>query len=316
MNSLNHLPPWIKLHPDVHQGLRTNQPIVALETTVVTHGLPKPLNFELGMRMQQEVRKAGAVPATIALLEGNYHVGLSDTELEQLALDSDPVKINRRELGVQKALANTGGTTVAATMYIARIAGISVFATGGIGGVHRGDAGDISADLPELANTQVAVVCSGAKAILDLPRTLEWLETHGVPVLGWQSDTFPEFFSEGGSLPIQVCVDSALDAAKIVHQHWEMGLTSGVLVCVPCPQADALPHDQVETAIQFALQEAEARGIIGKAVSPFLLEFLGKATKGATVDANLALLLNNARIAAELAGALVAMPKHNPPRSI
>ena len=249
-----------------------------------------------------------SLPATIALLEGRYHVGLSDSELEHLALDSDPVKINRRELGVQKALTNTGGTTVAATMYIARIAGISVFATGGIGGVHRGETGDVSADLPELANTPVAVVCSGAKAILDLPRTLEWLETHGIPVLGWKSDTFPEFFSAGGSLPVQARVDSAGEAAKLVHQHWEMGLASGVLLCVPCPEADALPHDQVETALQLALQEADARGISGKDVSPFLLEYLSQATEGATVEANLALLRNNARVAAELAGALVALP--------
>jgi pseudouridine-5'-phosphate glycosidase len=306
MNSFGNLPSWIELHPDVHQGLRTNQPIVALETTVLTHGLPKPMNFELGMRMQQEVRNAGAVPATIALLKGRYHIGLSDSQLEHLALESDPVKVNRRELGVQQALSSTGGTTVAATMYLAHIAGISVFATGGIGGVHRGEASDISADLPELANTPVAVVCSGAKAILDLPRTLEWLETYGIPVLGWQTDTFPEFFSAGGSLPVQVRVDSALDAAKIVHHHWDMGLDSGVLVCVPCPQEDALSPDQVETALQMALQQAATCGISGKDVSPFLLEYLSQATKGATVEANLTLLRNNARVAAELASSLIA----------
>jgi pseudouridine-5'-phosphate glycosidase len=306
MNPIETLPSWIELHPDVHQGLRTNQPVVALETTVITHGLPRPMNFELGIRMHQEVRNAGAVPATIALLEGTYHIGLSDSQLEHLALESNPVKINRRELGIQRALKGTGGTTVAATMYLAHLAEISVFATGGIGGIHRGQAGDVSADLPELANTPVAVVCSGAKAILDLPRTLEWLETYGVPVLGWQSDTFPEFFSAGGSLPVQVRVDNAGEAAKIVRQHWDTGLKSGVLICVPCPEADAVPAELVEATLQEALSQADTRGIAGKDVSPFLLTFLSEASDGATVEANTSLLRNNARIAAELAGALVS----------
>lgn len=302
------LPGWIELHPDVQQGLRTHQPVVALETTVITHGLPKPMNFELGMRMQQEIRSAGAVPATVALLEGQYHIGLSDSQLERLALDSDPVKINRRELGVQRALGSTGGTTVAATMFLAHMAGISVFATGGIGGVHRGDASDVSADLPEVANTPVAVVCSGVKAILDLPRTLEWLETYSVPVLGWKSDTFPTFFSAGSKLPIQARVESAFEAANIIRQHWDMGLQSGILVCVPCPERDAISSEKVEAALKEALQEADKQGITGKHVSPFLLEYLSEATNGATVDANLSLLRNNARVAAELAQALILQP--------
>jgi pseudouridine-5'-phosphate glycosidase len=304
MNSLERLPPWLELHPDVFQGLRTHQPIVALETTVVTHGLPKPINFELAIRMQQEIRNAGAVPATIGLLNGSYHVGLSDSQLEHLALESDSIKINRREIGVQRALRKTGGTTVAATMYLAHKAGISTFATGGIGGVHRGDSGDISADLPELSKTPVAVVCSGAKAILDLPRTLEWLETYGVPVLGWQSDTFPMFFSAGGSLPVQIRVDTVGEAASLIQHHWEMGLNSGILLCVPCPDEEALPADQVETALEEALKEADARGIVGKEVTPFLLEHLSESTKGASLQANLALLRNNARVAAELAKAI------------
>jgi pseudouridine-5'-phosphate glycosidase len=304
MNSLERLPPWLELHPDVFQGLRTHQPIVALETTVITHGLPKPINFELAIRMQQEIRNAGAVPATIGLLNGIYHVGLSDSQLEHLALESDAVKINRREIGVQRALRKTGGTTVAATMYLAHKAGISTFATGGIGGVHRGDSGDISADLPELAKTPVVVVCSGAKAILDLPRTLEWLETYAVPVLGWQSNTFPTFFSAGGSLPVQIRVDTVGEAASLILNHWEMGLDSGILLCVPCPDDEVLPAGQVETALEGALNEADARGIVGKEVTPFLLEYLSQATKGATLQANLALLRNNARVAAELAKAI------------
>jgi pseudouridine-5'-phosphate glycosidase len=306
MNILKTLPQWLELHPDVRQGLRTHQPIVALETTVVTHGLPKPINFELAMRMQQEIRKAGAVPATIALLEGKYHIGLSDSQLEHLALDSEPIKINRREIGVQRALEGTGGTTVAATMYLAQKAGISVFATGGIGGIHHGDSGDVSADLPELANTPVVVVCSGAKAILDLPRTLEWLETYGVPVLGWQSDTFPTFFSAGSSLPVQVRVDSIAEVADIVRHHWDVGLHSGVLLCVPCPEGDALPAEQIEAALREALEEAASQGVSGKRVTPFLLEHISEATKGATLQANLSLLRNNARLAAELAKALTS----------
>ncbi len=305
MNALDRLPSWIELHPDVQQGLRTHQPIVALETTVITHGLPRPLNFELGLRMHQEIRTAGAVPATIALLDGTYHIGLSDAQLEQLALESEAVKINRRELGIQQALGSSGGTTVAATMYLAHQAGISIFATGGIGGVHRGGSGDVSADLPELAKTPVVVVCSGAKTILDLPRTLEWLETYGVPVLGWQSDYFPEFFSGGGSLPVQARVDTAESAARLIRHHWEVGLGSGVLLCVPCPEADAVPADVVENALRRALEEAESRGVKGKDLSPFLLEYLSESTSGGTLEANLALLRNNARVAAEIARVIV-----------
>lgn len=304
MNPLETLPSWIELHPDVLQGLRTRQPIVALETTVITHGLPRPINFELALRIQKEIRSAGAVPATIGLLKGKYYIGLSDAQLEHLALESDSIKINRRELGIQRALGKTGGTTVSATMFLAHKAGIPVFATGGIGGVHRGDHADISADLPELAHTPVAVVCSGAKAILDLPRTLEWLETFGVPVLGWQCDSFPTFFSAGGQLPVQVRVDTIGEAADLIRHHWETGLDSGVLLCVPCPEPNALPADQVETALKDALQDAELRGVRGKELTPFLLDHLSEATKGATLQANLALLRNNARVAAELAKAL------------
>lgn len=306
MSVLESLPTWIKLHPDVQQGLRTGQPIVALETTVITHGLPQPTNFELGMRVQQVIRKAGAVPATIASLEGVYHVGLSDSQLEQLAFATDPVKINRREIGVQRALKRSGGTTVAATMYLAHRCGISVFATGGIGGIHRGDSGDVSADLPALASTPVAVVCSGAKAILDLPRTLEWLETYGVPVLGWQSANFPQFFSAGGSLPIQINVAGADEAARIIRAHWDSGLESGVLVGVPCPADDAIPADIFEANLQEALRLANEHGITGKAVTPFLLDYLSEKSAGATVQANLSLLHNNAQVAAELAHSLAA----------
>jgi pseudouridine-5'-phosphate glycosidase len=305
MKSLEDLPDWIELYPDVLQGLRTHQPVVALETTVVTHGLPRPNNFELAMRLQQEIRSVGAIPATIALIDGTYHIGLSDSQLEHLALESEAVKINRRELGIRRGLKQSGGTTVAATMYLAHKVGIQVFATGGIGGVHRGTAGDVSADLPELAQTPVVVVCSGAKAILDLPRTLEWLETFGVPVLGWQTDTFPTFFSAGGSLPVQARVESTRETADLVHHHWDMGLPSGVLLCVPCPASQAIPSEVVERALLEALDQAESQGITGKQVSPFLLEQLSARTEGATLRANLALLRNNAQVAAELAKAML-----------
>jgi pseudouridine-5'-phosphate glycosidase len=305
MRSLEDLPDWIELHPDVQQGLRTRQPVVALESTVVTHGLPQPINFELALRLQQEIRNADAVPATIALINGTYHIGLSDSQLEFLALESEAVKINRRELGIRRGLNQSGGTTVAATMYLAHKVGIQVFATGGIGGVHRGDAGDVSADLPELAQTPVVVVCSGAKAILDLPRTLEWLETYAVPVLGWQTDSFPTFFSSGGSLPIQLRVDTSVEAAELIRHHWDLGLSSGILLCVPCPESEALPSEIVERALQEALEQAISHEIQGKQVTPFLLEQLSERTKGATLQANLALLRKNAQVAAELAKAML-----------
>ncbi len=309
MNASLPIPDWIEIHPDVQQGLRTHQPIVALETTVLTHGLPRPSNFELAMRVQQEIRKTGAVPATIALLNGRYHIGLSDSQIEHLALESAAIKINRRELGIQRALYQTGGTTVAATMFLAHAVGIQVFATGGIGGVHRGESGDVSADLPELARTPVVVVCSGAKAILDLPRTIEWLETYGVPVLGWQTDTFPTFFSAGGSLPVQYRVDTMAEAANLIQHHWETGLDCGILFCVPCPADEAMPEGVVESALHEALTEADSQGVSGKAVTPFLLQYLNQATKGATLQANIALLRNNARVAAELSKALTQRSK-------
>lgn len=308
MNAPQTTPDWIVIHPDVQQGLRTRQPIVALESTVITHGLPRPANFELAMRVQQEIRKAGAVPATIALLNGKYHIGLSDSQIEHLALESAAIKINRRELGMQRALHQTGGTTVAATMFLANMIGIQVFATGGIGGVHRGDSGDVSADLPELSRTPVVVVCSGAKAILDLPRTLEWLETYGVPVLGWRTNAFPTFFSAGDRLSVQLRVDTMTEATDLIQQHWETGLDSGILFCVPCPAEDALPEELVETALSKALREADSRGISGKDVTPFLLQVLNEDTKGATLQANIALLHHNARIAAELAKTLTQAP--------
>jgi pseudouridine-5'-phosphate glycosidase len=298
-------PPWLTLHPEVASALTAGRPVVALESTVITHGLPRPVNLELARRMESEVRAAGAVPATAAVLRGEIRLGLSAEDLEQLAIASPVRKVSLRDIGLARARQESGGTTVGATMRIAHAAGVRVFATGGIGGVHRGQAGDISADLPELARTPVAVVCSGAKSILDLPRTLEWLETAGVPVLGWQTSEFPAFFTRRSGLPIDAHCDTVDNVVAILRGHWGSGLTSGVLVCVPCPAESEVPADVVERALAAALALAESGGVGGKSLTPFLLEQISLATEGATLRANLALLRNNARVAADIARRLV-----------
>ena len=294
-------PAWLRVHPEVASALASGRPVVALESTVITHGLPEPVNLELARRLEGEVRTAGAVPATVAVIDGHVCLGVTTDELERLALSRKLMKISRRDFGAALASRATGGTTVAATMIAAHAGGIRVFATGGIGGVHRGDLGDVSADLPELARTPVIVVCAGAKAILDLPRTLEWLETAGVPVLGWGTDDFPAFFSRSSGLRVSARVDNAADAAALIRAQWAMGLQSGVLVCVPCPEDHAVPAEAVEPVLRQALQQAEAQGVRGKDVTPFLLARLADLTGGETLRANLALLRNNARVAAELA---------------
>ena len=295
------LPNWLKTHPNVAAALAADKPVVALESTVITHGLPRPVNLELARHMQSEVASTGAQPATIALLGGTIHVGLTHEAIETIAIAPDAQKISRRDIGIARAKKITGGTTVAATMYIAHAAGIQIFATGGIGGVHRENPSDVSTDLPELARTPVAVVCSGAKSILDLPRTLEWLETAGVPVVGWGTDEFPAFFSRSSGLPVTVRVDTPHEAAEILQAHWEVGMESGVLICVPCPEDDAVPNEIAEGALARALQEAAEEGIHGKDVTPFILTRMSALSDGATLRANLALLRNNARVGAEIA---------------
>jgi pseudouridine-5'-phosphate glycosidase len=293
--------PWLTLHPEISSALAAGRPVVALESTVITHGLPRPVNLELARRMESEVRAGGAVPATAAVLRGEIRLGLAPDELELLAMASPVRKVSVRDLGLARARQEWGGTTVAATMRIAHAAGVRIFATGGIGGVHRGDAADVSADLPELQRTPVAVVCSGAKSILDLPRTLEWLETSSVPVLGWQTSEFPAFFTRTSGLAIDARCDTIDDVVAILRAHWGSGVPSGVLVCVPCPPESEVPGPVVETALEAALALAASRGIGGKAVTPFLLEQISLATDGATLRANLALLRNNARLAAAIA---------------
>lgn len=297
-------PEWLQISPEVQQALRGGEPVVALETTVITHGLPRPTNLELGLQMEKEVRGAGAIPATIGVLDGRVRVGLARADLERLASTDAAVKVSRRDLGAVMARKQDGGTTVAATMFAAHAVGIRLLATGGIGGVHRGGTGDVSADLPELARTPVAVVCSGAKAILDIPRTLEWLETAGVPVIGWQTGEFPAFFAPTSGLSVNVRADDGEAAAAILQAHWEAGLGSGVVIGVPCPPAEAVPLPALEAALDRAQAAADIEGVHGKDLTPFLLAQLAVETGGATLRGNLALLHRNARVAAEVARAL------------
>nr|MBI2904964.1 pseudouridine-5'-phosphate glycosidase [Chloroflexota bacterium] len=274
------------LSPEVSLALAAGRPVVALESTVIAHGLPRPRNLELARRMEAIVRDCGATPATVAILGGQVKVGLTDDELFYLANTDGVWKVSRRDFGVVAARKADGATTVAGTMIAAAWAGIKVFATGGIGGVHRGDGTDVSADLPELARTSVAVVCAGAKAILDLPATLEWLETAGVPVIGLQTDEFPAFYSRSSGLRLEARAESTAEAAAMVKAKWDMGLTGGAVIAAPIPAEAALPADEIEAAIDRAIAAAEAQGVKGKAVTPFLLAKVAELTGGHSLKAN------------------------------
>jgi pseudouridine-5'-phosphate glycosidase len=292
------------IHPKVQAALDAGQPVVALESTLITHGLPHPQNLEVARALETAVREAGAVPATIAILSGQIHVGLTGEQLAYLARAENVRKCSRRDLPIVVGRGEDGATTVAGTMMLAHIAGIRVFATGGIGGVHRGHPFDVSADLLELGRTPVAVVCAGAKAILDLPLTLEVLETQGVPVIGYTTDEFPAFYTRSSGLPVDVRCDTPEQVAAILRARQPLNLVGGVLVAVPVPADAELPAAQAEAAITRALAEAEARGITGKAVTPFLLARVSELTGEASLRANVVLLLNNARVAAAVAAAL------------
>ncbi len=296
----------LSISAEVAAGLAAKQPLVALESTLITHGLPFPLNLETALAMESAARAAGAIPATIALLGGNVTVGVSAAQLERLAKApaGSVRKCSRRDLPICIARRQDGATTVAATMIIAEQAGIKIFATGGIGGVHRGQPQDVSADLTELGQTPVAVVCSGAKAILDLPLTLEVLETNGVPVLGYQTDSLPAFYSATSALPIDERVDSPAEAAAILKTAAAIGARQGMLIAVPVPAAHELPAARVDGAIAKATREAEAAGIAGKDITPFVLARVSALTGGASMAANIELLINNARVAGEIALAL------------
>jgi pseudouridine-5'-phosphate glycosidase len=295
--------PLIEIAPFVRAALSGHRPVVALETTVVTHGLPDPEGLELAAELEAEIIRRGAVPATIGVLEGRVIVGMSPDELARLAHAPDVAKLNPGNLGAVVAAGTPGSTTVAATAFLAAQCGIEVFATGGIGGVHRGasETGDISADLTALARHPVAVVCAGAKAVLDLPRTVEMLETLGVPVLGFETDEFPAFYQRSSGLHVDLRFDALEALARAIRTHWRLGSTGGVLVANPIPAADELPSQVHEPALERALADVRTRGVTGRAVTPFLLERLRELTGGASVVANRALLVHNATVAAGLA---------------
>lgn len=289
---------------EVADAVASGRPVVALESTLISHGLAYPTNLEIARELEDIVRREGGAPATVAILDGRPLVGLEDADLERLARGTNVCKVSRRDIAVAVALRLDGATTVAATMYLAHRAGIQVFATGGIGGVHRGHPFDVSADLVELAQTPVIVVCAGAKSILDLALTLEWLETRGVPVLGYTTAEFPAFYSRASGLPVDARVDAPPDVARVWSAKQELGLAGGLLVAVPVPVDVELVASEAESAIEKALAAAQARGITGKAVTPFVLAEVARQTGGRSVQANLALLRNNARVATRIAVSL------------
>ena len=295
------------LSPQVAQALAGGTPVVALESTIITHGMPWPQNLETAQRVESDIRAAGAVPATVAVLDGTLHVGLTDAQLTALARAKDVWKVSRADMPVAMATGRTGATTVAATMIAAHAAGIGVFATGGIGGVHRGaeTSFDISADLRELAETPVTVVAAGAKAILDIPKTLEVLETLGVPVIAYGQDEIPAFWSRASGLAAPLRLDSARDIALAQRMRGDLGLKGGQLVCNPIPEDDEIPLPEITRAIDTATAEAAAQGITGKAVTPFFLDRIFHLTRGRSLVANIALVRNNARLAAAIAKELI-----------
>ena len=279
------------------------QPIVALESTIISHGMPYPQNVQTAREVEQMIRDGGAVPATIAIMDGKIRIGLSDDELEQLGNTSGVLKVSRRDLPYVLSQKKLGATTVAATMICADLADIRVFVTGGIGGVHRGAeiSFDISADLQELAHTSVAVVCAGAKSILDIPLTLEYLETHGVPVISFGQPAFPAFYTRDSGLNADFQMDQTTDLANFIATKWQLGLQGGVIVANPVPEAEAMPKAEIDAMTEQALREADEQGISGKAVTPFLLERIKQLTGGRSLSTNIALVKNNAKLGAALA---------------
>jgi len=300
----------LDLHPEVAAALDADRPVVALESTIISHGMPWPQNAETALAVEAEVRAHGAVPATCAIVDGRLKAGLTGNEIERLGRGGEEVaKVSRRDLPILVAGGGTGATTVAATMIIASLAGIRVFATGGIGGVHRGAqrSFDVSADLQELADTPVAVVCAGAKSILDIRLTLEYLETHGVPVIGYRTDSLPAFLCRDSAFGVDARLDEPDKIARVMKSKWGLGLGGGLVVANPIPTQYALPREVVDRAIDQALADARAQGITGKSVTPFLLARVNALTTGDSLLGNIQLVLNNARLAAAIAAAFVAL---------
>ena len=302
---MNALPHFVDVHADVLDALNNQKPVVALESTIITHGMPFPDNVDMATSVEEEIRERGAVPATIAVLDGCLKIGLTREELTRLAKVTDALKISRADIAFAISQKKTAGTTVAATMIVARMAGIRVFATGGIGGVHAGaeTSFDISADLTELGKTDVIVVAAGAKAILDVPKTLEVLETQGVSVVGYQTDTLPAFWTSGSDLPVPLRLDSAAEISEFQKVRDQLGLDAGLLVANPIPITDEIPADIINGYIRTAQSEMETRGILGKQVTPFLLQRIFELSDGQSLKANISLVQNNARLAADIAAA-------------
>lgn len=297
---------YLDINPEIAEALVAGKAVVALESTIISHGMPYPRNVETALAVEKTVRDNGALPATIAIMNGRLKVGLTADEIEALGKSNDVAKVSRRDIPFIVSKGLTGATTVASTMIIASMAGIRIFATGGIGGVHRGaqDTFDISADLQELARTNVAVICAGAKSILDIGLTLEYLETQGVPVVGFGTGELPAFYTTQSGFPVDYRVDTPLQLAEALKVKWDLGLQGGVVVANPIPQQYAMEPAVINAAIESALQEAMLKGIKGKESTPFLLAKVKELTEGASLDSNIQLVLNNARVGAQVAAEL------------
>lgn len=301
-------PDMLTLTPEVADALAKGAPVVALESTIITHGMPYPANLETALAVEGEIRARGAIPATIAVVKGEIKIGLTEAELDALAQDTDCVKASGRDLAVAMVRKASAGTTVSATMRLAALAGIRVFATGGVGGVHRGaeHSWDVSADLTELGATPVTVVCAGVKSILDIPKTLEVLETNRVPVIAYGTDAFPAFFARESGYPADHRLDSATDLAAAIDAHDSLGTGTGVLVANPVPEEDALAPSEIDGIIDEAIAAADAQGVTRKDLTPFLLARIVEKSEGRSLKANISLVRNNARLAADIAVAMAA----------
>jgi pseudouridylate synthase len=286
---------------EVKQAIQERRPLLALESTLITHGLPSPNNLETALAVEKLVREQGVTPATIAIVQGKIKIGLAEKELEMIAIDKHVTKASVRDIPFILSQKKNAGTTVAATLFCADYAGIKVFATGGIGGVHRGDDEDISADLIALAKTPIAVVCSGAKAILDLPKTLEFLETYSIPIVGYRTDTLPAFYTAETNYKLPARVDDITSLVHLLRIHWQLGLSSGILIANPISSVDEISSNIIEPAIEYALQSAKEKQIRGKAITPYLLNEVAHVTKGKSLNANMSLIKNNVRLGAMIA---------------
>lgn len=297
---------YLDINPEVAAALERGEPVVALESTIIAHGMPYPKNVETALRVHRIIRENGAVPATIGIIGGRIKVGLTDEEIEYMGMAHEVIKVSRRDLPFVLARGGDGATTVAGTMIAASMAGIRVFVTGGIGGVHRGAAEsfDISADLEEMKNTDVVVVCAGVKSVLDIGKTLEYMETSGIPVISYGTGEFPAFYSRRSGYQTEYAMETPEEIARLIRLKYDLGLKGGVLVACPIPEEDEIPLDKIESIIQLALDECETKGITGKRVTPFLLDRVQQLTEGMSLEANIRLVLNNAMLGARIAAAL------------